>query len=193
MSAATITPQRGIIMAMKDIKSVQVAPGDEDGTARLWMSFGWELKNKQRVKTQDVQKYTGQDSKGTKFYETTKGDDFFEMTFERDPERQNYAELVSLEKQYYGMKKPADYPPYQPDPVKRFGLLWGILAFVGILLYVLPGIAIIIWRCVSYSKRKRKYEEALKAYEEKAKTYETTCSDYKRKREEILKQAQSLV
>jgi ribosomal protein L7/L12 len=88
-------------MAMKDFQSIQVAPGTEDETVRLWMSFGWELKNKQRVKTQDVQKYTGQSvDHSTSYYETTRGVDFFELSFERDKSRPNYAELVQLEKQY---------------------------------------------------------------------------------------------
>lgn len=83
-------------MAMKDIKSIEVAPEDEERTTQLWMSFGWELKNNQRVKTQDVQKFTGQDKDGTEHYQTTRGVDFIKLTFERDPERKTTPSLKRL-------------------------------------------------------------------------------------------------
>jgi len=168
-------------MALKDLQSVQVEPGDEDVTTRLWMSFGWELKNKQRVKTQDAQKYTGQSSDhSTSYYETTKGVDFFELTFERDPERKNYSELKSLEGQYYGVKDP-DCPI---APV-RFGLIWGVLTAVGLFFFPVS-IAIIIWRCVRYSKKKKIWDEEYAVYKKE-------LDGANKKRQELLNKAQSLV
>jgi hypothetical protein len=200
-------------MAMKDFQSIQVYPGIEDETVRQWMSFGWELKNKQRVKTQDVQRYTGQSAdNSTSYYETTRGVDFFELSFERDQSRQNYAELVLLEDQYntkYTCSKPTiskPIEPIKPNWVDGIGCLWIFLSVI-----TFPfGIVIFVWRYISYSnsishsdsdasykKAYKDYEEESKAYEEESKSREKIDreerTEYERKRAEILKKAQSLV
>ena len=189
-------------MAIKDFKSIQVAPGNEDKTVRLWMSFGWELKYKQRVKNQDSQVFTRQDSDGTEHYRITKGVDFYDLTFERDPERKNYAELKSLEEQYYSMKKPV--PPVKPV---RFGNIWLAISFFTLLIIVgcywlsisffIPSIMatlfiiiveiiIIIWRFMRYSELKKNY------YEEYA-VYRKEFEAANKKRQEIVEKARSLV
>ena len=188
-------------MAIKDIKSIDVEPKDEEKTVQLWMSFGWELKNNQRVKTQDVQKFVGQDSDGTEHFKTIRGEDFTKLTFERDPERKNYEELVELEKQYYApLPSIPSIPQFNQSKPKRFGLLWGILAVVGILFYILPGIIIIIWRCASYNKRFKSWMNEKEAYEKKSaeanKAYPEAVkanSEAKKKRSEILERARALV
>ena len=161
-------------MAIKDIKSLEVAPEDEEKTIQLWQCFGWEMKSTQRVKTQDAQMYTGQNSdRTTSYYETTKGVDFFELTFERDPERNNYAELVELEKQYYtplpSIPAPASIsnptPPSPPERPGRIGIGWGILAVIGLFLGFVPGIIIIIWRLVSYPMRLKSWKQKNDEYE----------------------------
>ena len=209
-------------MAIKDFKSVSgVVPGKEDEVIRIWMSFGWELKDKQRVKTQDSQQYVGQSSdKSTSYYETTKGVDFFELSFERDPERKNYKELKSLEEQYYIPlpKFNKDYPPEKP---KRFGIIFSILIglslIVGIFMLIVsfmssvngvltfllafiisiallaPGILIIIFRNKSYSKRLEPWEELQRKYLDQKSEQEKIISDAKKKRSEILEKAKLLV
>ena len=167
-------------MAMKDFQSLQVTPGDEDATVRLWMSFGWELKNKQRVKTADSQRFTGQDNDGTEHYQTTFGVDFFELTFERDPERKNYSTLKSLENEYYSIKD----PPYPEEPV-LFGKIWLILGFGGLLLYG-AGLLIIIWRIVRFAKLKKKFNEDYPVYTKE-------CAEKESQRNGILGKAQALV
>jgi hypothetical protein len=189
MLAAVLTPQRSIFMAMRDIKSIEVVPEDEEKTVRLWMSFGWELKNNQRVKTQDVQRFTGQDSDGTEHYQTTRGVDFIKLTFERDPERKNYAELKSLEEQYYAIPDPVLPTQDYVYPV-RFGLLWGILTAIGLFLYVVPGIIIIVWRLVRYKKKVAEVEPKRQVFLARKKEAEL---EVMRKSQEILKKAQSLV
>jgi hypothetical protein len=168
-------------MAMKDVKSISVAPEKEENTVRLFQSFGWELKSTQEIKTQDVQTFTGQDSDGTEHYQTTRGDHYIKLTFERDPARQNYAELKSLEGQYYSVKNPS----YPEEPV-RFGMFWGIATVIGFILLPPGGIAIIIWRLVRYSKEKKIWDEAYAVYSK-----ELDVAD--RKHEELLEKAQSLV
>jgi len=168
-------------MAMKDVKSIQVDPDEEEGAVRLFQSFGWELKSTQEVKTQDVQMFTGQDSDGTEHYRTTRGEHYVKLTFERDPARQNYAELKSLEAQYYSVKNPS----YPEEPV-RFGMLWIIVSAIGLFIYVVPGVLIIVWRCVRYSKKKKTWDEEYAVYSKERDAAE-------KKRNELLEKAQSLV
>ena len=176
-------------MAMKEMKSVEVTPENEDKTVQLWMSFGWELKNNQRVKTQDVQKYTGQDSKGTAYYQTTKGVDFVKLTFERDPERKNYAQLKALEEQYDSIPDPV-LPPQDYDYPVMFGCLWGLLTAVGIFAGIIPGVIIIVWRLIRHKKLMAEVEPKRQAWLAKKAEAER---EVVRKRNELLKKAQSLV
>jgi len=84
----------------KEIKSISVAPSEEEATINFWQIWGWELKSTQEVKTQDVQTFTGQDSDGTEHYKTTKGEHYIKLTFEREKSMPNYAELCDLEQKY---------------------------------------------------------------------------------------------
>jgi uncharacterized membrane protein len=199
-------------MAMKEIRSIEVQPADEEITVQLWMSFGWELKNNQRVKTQDVQKYTGQDNEGTSYFETTRGVDFIKLTFERDPERKNYAELVELENQYNlplpSIPSSVPSPPAQP---RRLGLLQVIITVVGLILinFFIPGInnniikilsivavAIIIFRFISSPKKLKEWtqkKEAYEAYEKYLPEAEKALSEAMRKHSDVLQKARSLV
>jgi hypothetical protein len=133
----------------KEIKSINVDPSEEEETINEWQSFGWEFKSTQEVKTSDSSHL---ERRGDTIYNVTKsGDHYVKLTFERDPARQNYAELVSLERQYNAVPGPG-IPPV------RFGKLWLIVSGIGLLFYVLPGVLIIIWRCVSYSKKNKQWE-----------------------------------
>ncbi|MCL2186138.1 MAG: hypothetical protein FWB86_09850 [Treponema sp.] len=191
-------------MAMKDFKSEsRVPPGKEDEVVRLYMSFGWELKDKQRVKTQDAQKYAGQSSDlKTSYFENVKGVDFFELTFERDPDRKNYAELVELERQYY-VPLPS-VPKTVPDPgekPKMFGKKWVILTLIGLCLSLFPGVIIILWRLISYPSKTSSWKQNKEAFDKSttpeaiaARTSaEKALSEAKKKRSEALEKAKSLV
>jgi len=180
---------RRIWIMAKEIKSISVAPSAEEETINLWQSFGWEFKSTQEIKTQAVQLYTGQSSDGTKHYRTTKGDHYVKLTFERDPTRQNYAELKSLEEQYYSIK--SINKPYYPIEPKRFGLLWGIIAVIG-LAWIIPGVIIIIWRCASYPKKKKLYDEAYAVYSRECEVYNREYEVVRKKKQELLKKAKSL-
>jgi len=167
-------------MAMKDIKSITVAPSAEESSVRLFQSFGWELKSTQEVKTQDAQIFTGQDRDGTEHYRTTKGEHYIKLTFERDPARQNYAELKSLESQYYGVNEPDC--PVEPG----FGLIWVVLIIIGLIAMVFPGIIILVLRIIFYIKKKKTWEAAFAVYQKESAEAES-------KRSSLLSKAQSLV
>jgi hypothetical protein len=178
------TKGKELIMA-KEIKSISVAPSAEEYTINLWQSFGWEFR-------------------------TTSGKLYVKLTFERDPARQNYAELKSLEEQYYNVKDP---PHYTAEP-KRFGcisliiyaffLLFGFAGFVTayresyqftteqiIISWLIPififsaGIVSFVLESRSYSKKKKLWDEAYDVYRGE-------CESARKKRQELLEKAKSL-
>jgi hypothetical protein len=168
-------------MAMKDIKSITVAPDEEEGAVRLFQSFGWELKSTQEVKTQDVQTFTGQDDDGTEHYQTKRGEHYIKLAFERDPERQNYSELKTLEGQYYGVNI-----PICPERPTLFNMIWIIVILVGLVAMIFPGVIILVLKIVFYVKKKKAYDIAYAAYQK-----DKTAAN--NKRSEIISKAQSLV
>jgi len=163
----------------KEIKSISVAPKSEESTINLWQSFGWEFKSTQEIKTADVPHL---ERRGDSIYSVTNsGDHYVKLTFERDPTRQNYAELKSLEEQYYSINYPRC--PIEPE---GFGLKWIVIAVIGIMFYILPGIFIIIWRRSKSNEEKRLYDEAYYAYRQE---YDVV----KKKRQVFLEKAKSLL
>lgn len=169
-------------MALKEFKSITVAPGTEEDEIRLWQTFGWELVGApQEVRTSDSQIKTGADE-NYDYYKTIAGVHYIKLSFERKPERQNYEKLKSLETQYYEIKDP--WRPYPPPGF--ITLLWVILIGLGFVCAVIPGIILLILRIIIYIKKNKQYDEDYAKYQEKMK-------DVKAKREEILAEAESLV
>ena len=169
-------------MAMKELKSFSVAPGTEEEEIQLWRSFGWELVGApQEVRTADSQVFTGQDSDGTEHYQTTAGVHYIKLTFERNPERKNYSELKALEEQFDSLKKPTIWE--KPQLITK---LWLILIGVGLLLYVLPGIILLVIHIIKYKKDTKLWNSS---YER----YQTELASFNAQRQEILAKAQALV
>ena len=200
-------------MAMKDIKSIEVEPAEEETTVQIWMSFGWELKNNQRVKTQDVQEFTGLDHDNCGHYETTPGVDFVKLTFERDPERKNYAELKELEEQYH---VPLPALPSEPGirPTKPgifslifiiIGLFFGVFCLVkgiglgGSFWLIISGIVLLVLgfrgvlKRISFPSRLKHWENAKKVYQTNYAAVENAFYEAKEKRAVALQKARSLV
>ncbi len=201
-------------MAMKDIKSIEVEPAEEETIIQLWMSFGWELKNNQRVKTQDVQKFKGQDRNDYENYEIIRGVDFIKLTFERDPERKNYAELKELEEQYYAplptlhTSEPGSRPT-KPGIISLIfiivGLIFGVFRLVngivlgGNLWLIISGIVLIvlgvrgILRRRSFPSRLKYWKTAYEVYQTNHAAEENAIYEAKEKRANALQKARSLV
>ena len=194
-------------MALKETNTVTVNPGNEDKMRALWETFGWELESKETVRTADSSHL---ERRGDAIYNVTQsGVHYVKMTFRRDPDRKNYAELKSLEDQYYAATLPS---PPSGSPPTRIGCLFSILIavslFVGIMLFIAGGahsydgtgifsivfglvvlalgIFIIIKRVKSYPKRLQPWDEACAAYKKE-------CSEVQKKRSELLERARSLV
>jgi hypothetical protein len=187
-----------VFMALKDIKSITVAPGEEDSTMNLWQSFGWEMKSTQEVKTSESSHL---ERRGDTIYNVTKaGDHYIKITFERDQSRQNYKELVALENQYYNVSGPGQ----KPIRIGRIGCVafplfvlavWmfsaGVLgvvdgkialalaAIVLSLIFFVPGFVMIKRRVKSYPDRRKSWEEASEAFVNE--------------REDVLKQARGII
>jgi hypothetical protein len=190
-------------MALKETNTVTVNPGNEDKMRALWESFGWDLESKETVRTADSSHL---ERRGDTIYNvTTNGVHYVKMTFRRDPERKNYAELKSLEERYYSAKLPS-IPPNEP---KRIGCLYSILiavcfvfglvgtvgalsgssisiAAVSGLVFLTPGILILLKRIKSYPKRLQPWQEAYDSYKK-------ACDAYEKERSEALEKARSLV
>jgi hypothetical protein len=163
-------------MARKETKSIEVAPGEVDKTTELWESFGWELKNKQTIKTKD----SHQERRGDTIYNVTESEHYVELMFQRDTGMNNYEELVALEEKY-NLPEPTE--PYKPV---RFGMLWLVLSIGGLFLGTIPGIIIIIWRFIRYSKK-------IKIWKIENETYQAEYKAYMQELDKILKQAQALI
>jgi len=184
-------------MAAKEIKSISVAPAAEEDTINLWQTFGWELKSNQEIKN----KSSHMERRGDSLYNVTETEHYIKLTFERDPARQNYNELRSLEDRYYSASHPGPAP-------KRFGgifvflivisFFFGIGSFLTMgmdpsrvsvgyiftviimgLVFLTPGVLIIVFRTRSYPKRLKPWTDAYDLY--------TTT------RSECLEKAKSLV
>ncbi len=169
-------------MAMKELKTFSVIPGKEEQEIQIWRSFGWELVGApQEVRTADSQVFTGQDSDGTEHYQTTAGVHYIKLTFERDPERKNYSELKSLEEQYYGLEEPTLW-----EKPKLITKLWLILIGVGLLIYVVPGIILLVIHIIKYVKDTKLWNSS---YER----YRTKMASFNAQQQEILSKAQALV
>jgi hypothetical protein len=196
-------------MAAKEIKSISVPPSAEEATINLWQAFGWELKSTQEIKTQDVQVFTEQIG-NTKYYETTKGEHYIKLTFERDPSRPNYAELCDLEKKYEATSYFPTIPtkPNEPtnpiDPVeepKRFGCLTFFLIILSISPFFWIGIPCLIYQQVTYSKKHAEWkikhtrwqEEEFPKWEIEYANWQKECDSIKKMKPEIIKRAKELL
>jgi hypothetical protein len=137
---------------MKETKFIEVKPDAVNSTIERWANFGWELMGApQEINYQTTHRTQETDKHYSSEYTTTTN--YVKITFQRDNSMPNYKEIIALEQQYNSLKVPP--APYVPV---RFGMLWLILTIAGILVYVIPGILIIIFRCVRYSKNKKIYD-----------------------------------
>jgi hypothetical protein len=152
----------------KEIKSINVDPSEEENTINVWQTFGWEFKSTQEVKTSDSSHL---EQRGDSIYSVTKaGDHYVKLTFERDPAKQNYAELASLQKQYDSV----------PEPGRRSSLfskfsfiimaIGAVIAFFGFimigngdigpaLIFVLPGLGIIFLRVFFHIRKNKQWDK----------------------------------
>ena len=163
---------------MKELKSFSVTPGTEEETIQLWRSFGWELVGA----PQEIYNENSRlENRSDDIYSVTTTTHYIKLTFERDPERKNYSELKALEEQFDSLKKPTIWE--KPQLITK---LWLILIGVGLLLYVLPGIILLVIHIIKYKKDTKLWKSS---YER----YQSELASFNAQRQEILATAQALV
>ena len=165
-------------MAMKELKTFSVNPGTEEREIQIWRSFGYELVGApQEIYNQD----SHLENDGDDLKNVTTTTHYIKLTFERDPERKNYSELKSLEEQYYGLKEPTLW-----EKPKLITKLWLILIGVGLLIYVVPGIILLVIHIIKYVKDTKLWNSC---YER----YRNEMASFKAQQKEIIDKAQALV
>lgn len=167
-------------MAMKENKSVQVAPSQREEVVTLFNSFGWELKTENEVKTEGRQVYDHEDDENL-YFKTIPGEHYIRLGFERDTGRQNYSELKDLEQQYISVNTPTIW-----EAPRFITKLWVILIVVGLLFYVVPGIILLVVHIIKYKKDTELWNSRYEKYKVELAAAEKEQAD-------ILAKAQALV
>ena len=163
---------------MKETRFIEVSPDEVNKIIDVWATFGWELLGApQEINYSTTHRTQETDDYYSSEYTTTTH--YVKVTFQRDKEIKNYSQLASLQKDYESVPRPGT-PPSRFGYFKVFGFIpiWLLIGLIGLLLYVVPGVLIIVWRCVSYSKKNKQWD-----------------ADYDnmiKKREEILGKARAL-
>jgi hypothetical protein len=199
----------------KEVKSFTVDPDEEEETIEHWQIFGWELKSTQEVRTQDVQKYTGQiessDGSITNYYETEEGEHYIKLTFERERSMPTYAELCDLEKRYDSIRIP-DRPnePTKPVLEKTGCFVWGISILGAVLggglivkgyvtmgvIFLIVGFMVLVPMMLkesAYSKENAAYLESHAEWANRFDAWEKKCDEVENMKEEIIARAKSLL
>ena len=162
---------------MKETRFIEVSPDEVNKIIDVWATFGWELLGApQEINYSTTHRTQETDDHYSSEYTTTTH--YVKVTFQRDKEIKKYSQLASLQNEYEAVPRPG-------TPPSRFGYfkvgpipIWLLLGLIGLVIYVVPGVLIIVWRCVSYSKKNKQWD-----------------ADYDnmiKKREEILGKARAL-
>ncbi len=137
---------------MKEVKSITVAPDDHDEAIRIYQSFGYNLLSLSEVK--DTNTVTSHEVWGDTLYEKTNTtvDHYMRLTFDRDQNMPNYQQIKEHEMKYESLSNQRAKLVYP----KGFGI---ILTFIGLCLYMIPGILMIIYNCTIRKKRRIAYND----------------------------------
>lgn len=74
---------------MKETKSMQIAPSEEQYMIAAYQAFGWELLSSQEIKTKD----SHMERSGDTIYSVTESEHYIKLTFTRDDRMPYYADL----------------------------------------------------------------------------------------------------
>ena len=162
---------------MKETRFIEVGPDEVNRVIEVWATFGWELLGApQEINYSTTHRTQETDEYYSSEYTTTTN--YVKITFQRDSEIKNYSELASFHIEYDAVPRPG-VRPSRFGTFKLFGIpIWMIVSIIGLLIYVVPGVLIIIWRCVSYSNMKKQWDDDF--------------DKMVKKREEILEKARAL-
>jgi len=190
----------------KETKFIEVEPSATEGTIELWQKFGWELMGAPQEVLSQTSGTSHLERRGDSIYSvTTAGTTthYVKITFQRDKNIPNYAELVRLEEAYH-TKSYAKPLPTQPYKESSFSLWFAFVPIIigvlcmcgdsetktigGVLLVV--GVAIGIFCMVDGVSKESRYKPVLEEWE-------SECDDIKsennKKMHELLRNAESLL
>jgi hypothetical protein len=192
----------------KESKFVEVKTSETDATIELWQTFGWELLSAQEI----FDRNSHLEKRGDSTYSVTSTVNYVKMTFQRDRNMSNYAELVSLEQKFYAIDRPKREHRGLIEPDKP-GIKWlalnaiGVVAFIGGILesdaptsvWVVGLICSIIGGGVyfleykEYKKEYKQYIVDVKMNKNDAGEYENKLIEFENKKRELLKRAKALL
>ncbi|MDR2592646.1 MAG: hypothetical protein LBC59_07565 [Chitinispirillales bacterium] len=194
----------------KETKFITVEPSETENTIDLWQNFGWVLIGVPQEILSQTSGTSHLERRGDSIYSVRNAGTtihYVRITFQRDKNMPNYAELVRLEKAYHTESN----LPSQPFKLSSFSIFYGIIPLIigflcmchyhvgyrvgiGVLLvggvFAVVGVVLVIFRAV---------DDANKAsvFKSKYSAWESACATIKRehwnKKQEILKTVESLL
>jgi steroid 5-alpha reductase family enzyme len=217
----------------KETKFITVEPSATESTIELWQKFGWELIGAPQEILSQTSGTSSLERRGNDIYQRTSSGTtthYVKITFQREKNMPNYAELVKLEEAYYTKSyalalpvKPQQVPPKKIEEAHPYfgiaalliiiGILCvcgaagsvdpivGWLCWIGFAVFWVVGITLSIFGAVNDNKKNVKAAAAFKAtvalYESEYKAWERSCEaiagENNKKRNELLKRAESLL
>lgn len=133
---------------MLETKALSVLPEQEQNTIDLVANFGWSLKSSQEINNTD----SHLEEKNGELYSVTTKEHYVKLIFERDTKMENYERIAKLEETYFEkMGKEPELKVVKINP---------IIAIVGIICYIVPGVLYIVIQSKRKKKANQEYEEA---------------------------------
>lgn len=130
---------------MLETKSMQVATSEEQNTIDLMQNFGWTCLSSQEINSKE----SHLENRGGDIYSVTTSENYVKLIFQRDTNHKYYNELVNCENTYNSILHSKPTAP-------SFRLL---MAIVGLLFWILPGVLYIVYYCVKKSKYNKAYAD----------------------------------
>jgi hypothetical protein len=103
---------------MKETKSFNVSPYEENDEIRIRSDFGWEFQSSQEIFNKD----SGLERRGDTIYSVTTTTNYVKLVFQRDTDIPNLSEIKKLEQEFDSLPSHV-YDKYVPS----LDLLWFLL------------------------------------------------------------------
>jgi len=126
---------------MKETKSIQIHPSEENFQIDLWGKFGWEVKSSQEIFNRDSRDL------GDKVETVTTN--YVKLVFSRETTMPNYQKIKSLENEY-DQKANRLQVLKNDEPTVNI-----IITVVLLFIYIIPGVIYLVVK----SNKKKKYKE----------------------------------
>ena len=127
---------------MKETKTMQVSPSNEDRCIREYQCFGWELLSSQEIKTKD----SHLENWGGTIFSVTESEHYVKLVFTRDDHIPHIEELKKYQKQYESAIQSMEKEPKVRVP----------LAIILMFFWIFPGVLYIIFT----NKKRKKIQQA---------------------------------